>query len=532
MQTPARVFGVICLLGALLTVQAGVGKRALAQESARHTTILVPYTEYEWWLINFADNSVLCQVLIDHEGLPTLDEVAADCGQELANAWFATNPCDATKIEECRGVYLFLAATTPKEREVVVELPTPIVWVSLEGCSPSPPSNFCPSLPTLVLTGEEPLPEQRILSIQGTYDGEPFYCEGEICKLPLHVSPLLGATITFFANSSYGDTSDHYTAQVRVIETGVSPQPGATGWYVDVISSQWLGAPLASCAGIWEAFPPLGTPPTWLSTPDSFQLMASENPYYYLAGRLIAQGLVDVSECPAGGLLPNGYADGCGLEKSRPVLADWQNQFDQRIIDVGKETGVPAQLMKNLFAQESQFWPGEFRVPFEFGLGQITDQGADAVMIWNTSYFAQFCPLVLSQEACDQGYLGLSSKDQAVLRGALALQARADCPDCPTGIDLSNVHFTVSLFANTLIANCAQVARSIYTATNQMAGRLATYEDLWRLTVANYHAGPGCTSYAINQAWDLTNSLSWQDIAPQFTEPCMGVVPYVDQITK
>jgi hypothetical protein len=317
-----------------------------------------------------------------------------------------------------------------------------------------------------------------------------------------------------------------------VIDTGPSPDPGGQGWYVDVISSQWDGTPLASCAGIWEAFPPVGEPPSWLATPDHFELLASEEPYYYLAGRLIVQGLVDVSTCQGGGLLPNGYADACGLEKSRPVLAEWQNQFDQRINKVSSETGVPAQLMKNLFAQESQFWPGVFRVPFEFGLGQITERGADAVLIWNTDFYNQFCTLVLSQEACDQGYLGLSSDDQAILRGALALQASADCPDCPTGIDLSNVNFTVSLFANTLVANCAQVARSIYTATNSMAGRVATYEDLWKLTIANYHAGPGCTSYAIHSAWQDLDSLAWENVAPTFTEACKGVVPYVDQITK
>ncbi len=361
---------------------------------------------------------------------------------------------------------------------------------------------------------------------------EPFACAGDVCKIPLHISPILGSTVEFWASSSYGDESQRFTAQIRVVDTGVSPEPGGSGWFVDVISSQWQGPALASCAGIWEAFPPVGDPPIWLSSPDHFELLASENPYYYLAGRLIVQDLVDVSACPNGGMLSNGYADACGLEKARPIIEEWQNQFDQRIIEVAKETGVPAQLMKNLFAQESQFWPGVFRVPFEFGLGQITERGTEAILIWNSEYFNQFCPLVLSTEACAEGYLGLSSKDQAILRGALALQARADCPDCPTGIDLSNAHFTVSLFANTLVANCSQVARSIYTATNSMAGRVASYEDLWRLTIANYHAGPGCVSYAIHQAWTTSTRLTWPDVSVAFTETCKGVVPYVDQITR
>jgi len=532
MRLAYRVIGAICFFGILFLNQSGQGKPVLAQETGRFTTVIVPYTQYEWWLINWTDNSVLCRVLIDHEGLPTFEDVSLDCGSDLANRWFGTPPCNKENIQNCAGVYVFLFSTTPKEREVLVELPAATVWVSLEGCSPIPPTNFCSSLPSLTFTAEEPLPEHRILSIQGSYDGQAFFCEGSICTMPLRVSPILGSTIVFWANSSYGDSSEHYLAQVRVVDTGVTQQPGGQGWYVDVISSQWQGPSLASCAAIWEAFPPIGTPPTWIASPDHFELLASEKPYYYLAGRLIVQGLVDVADCPGGGLLSSGYADACGLEKSRPILEEWQNQFDQRIIDVSQETGVPAQLMKNLFAQESQFWPGVFRVPYEFGLGQITEKGADTVLIWNSDFFNQFCPLVLSEEACQGGYLSLSTRDQAVLRGALALQARADCPDCPTGIDLSNAHFTVSLFANTLTANCAQVARTIYTATNMMAGRVATYEDLWRFTIANYHAGPGCTSYAIHQAWMSPEGLTWPSVASFFTDACQGAVPYVEQITR
>ena len=46
------------------------------------------------------------------------------------------------------------------------------------------------------------------------------------------------------------------------------------------------------------------------------------------------------------------------------------------------------------------------------------------------------------------------------------------------GIDLTNTHFSVKLFANTLQANCAQVSRTIYTATNQMAGEVSTYGEV------------------------------------------------------
>lgn len=531
-----RILLAFCLVLFLSGTITRLGVPAAAQESSRVAHLIVPYIENIWWLINWDTNEVTCQVFTDHEGLPTVDDVAASCGGELAKLWWNTPPCvlkdNKSSTTDCFGLYVYLITSQVKEREVIVDLPPIRVGVNLEGCTPIPPENRCTQLPVLVLLGEEPLPNERIVSIQGAYNGQPFLCESAGCKLPLQPTPLDGIRIDFSATSTYGDTSELFTAQVRVIDTGVSGDSGESGWYVDVVSPEWRGAPLASCARIWEAFPPLGGPPAWLGSPEHPEIMASAEPYYYLAGRLIAQGLVNVSTCPGGGLLPNGYADTCGLEQSRPLVEVWQNQFDARLVEVARESGVPAQLMKNLFAQESQFWPGIFRVPYEFGLGQLTENGADSVLLWNPAFFNQFCPLVLSEETCAQGYLNLEPKFQGIVRGALALQAKADCRNCDAGVDLSSANFTVSLFANTLIANCAQVSRTVYNATTHMAGSIASYEDLWRLTVANYHAGPGCVSYAIHLAWLNTGSLAWSEVSQHFTEPCKGVVPYVEKITR
>ncbi len=506
---------------------------ALAQSLPRTTAVTVPFTEYEWWLIAWSSNEIACRVLIDHEGLPSVSEVSHSCGADYATAWWNTPNCKQNG-KPCQGFYLYFVASLQKERQITVTLPSPTMAIALEGCNPAPPDNFCPQIPALMLTAEEPLPNQQIVSIQGVFDGQPFECAGSQCSLPMYTTPVQGVGVEFWANSSYGDASEHFTAQVRILETGVSRVPDGLndGYYVDIISSQWSGPALTSCSRIWEAFPPVGQTPDWLTTPDHFEVMASGDPYYYLAGRLLSQGVVDAPACPNKGLLPNGYADACGLETARPIVEDWQNQFDQRIIQVSSDTGVPAQLMKNLFAQESQFWPGMYRVAYEFGLGQITDQGADPIFIWNPEFYGQFCPLILSSEACSHGYLMLDEKDRSILRGALALQARADCADCPAGIDISNVGFTVSLFANTLKANCAQVSRVVFNASGEMAGRVATYEDLWRFTIANYHVGPGCVSFAIHQAWQTGGTLTWDVVSTRFTEPCQGVVPYVNQITQ
>jgi len=537
MQRVRYSFRVALLFVILLGALAGVTAAALAQAPSRQTTIVVAYTEYEWWLISWTDNFVLCQILTDHEGLPTGEDVYKTCGPDLYAEWVITPPCQQLTEEPddstiCTGLYLHLISSQPKTREVVVELPTPTVWVELEGCTPIPPDNRCSQLPVLVLVGEEPLPNERIIAINGFYNGQPFYCEGSRCALPLGTTPIEGIVIEFWADSSYGDSTEHYTAHVRVIDSGVPATPGAGGFYVDVLSRQWRGEQLTSCAKTWEAFPPVGGEGDWLATPDHSVLLASDEAYYYLAGRLISQGLVDVFECPGGGLLANGYADTCGLEKARPLVEVWQNQFDATIVSVAQESGVPAQLLKNLFAQESQFWPGVFRVPWEFGLGQITDYGTDVILLWNESFFRQFCPLVLAQEVCALGYLHLYPEEQALLRGALAIEAKADCPECPSGVDLSNTTFNISLFANTLRANCEQVAQIVYNATKETAGRVSKYENLWRFTIANYHAGAGCLSYAIHTTWNSGGDLVWDQVAQNFTPPCQGVIPYVEKITQ
>jgi hypothetical protein len=155
------------------------------------------------------------------------------------------------------------------------------------------------------------------------------------------------------------------------------------------------------------------------------------------------------------------------------------------------------------------------------------------VLLWDTKFFEQFCPLVLSQDACRGGYLQLLPGDQAILRGALALQAKTDCASCPAGVDLTHTNFSVSLFASTIQANCEQVAQIIYTATDETPGTVSTFEDLWRFTVANYHAGPGCLSFAIHMDWQSGGeTITWEEVSENFTEACQGVIPYVNKITR
>jgi hypothetical protein len=503
----------------------------------RQASLVVPFTEYEWWIIRWSNNQILCRVLIDHDGLPSGAEILTDCGKTVYDLWYATPACPVSEdpsaaAQGCSGVYLFYVTNRPAEKTILVDLPPPTVWVTLADCVPSVPENLCPSIPSLLLTGEEPLPNEGITAIHAVINNRKTTCQGSSCTVPLQPTTPQGITVEFWADTSYGDSSQVFSALVRVIDTGVSPDPKVGGWYVDVISSQWRGRLLATCAQAWVAFPPLGSTPDWLITPEVPELLASEEPYQFLAGRLIAQGLVDARDCPGGGLLSNGYADTCGLEKAMPQVLEWQNQFDERIIEVALQTGVPAQLMKNLFAKESQFWPGIFKSAEHMGIGQITSKGADALLMWNQGFFEQFCPLVLHNEVCERGYFRLSSQEQAILRGALAMEADGHCPDCPEGIDLTQTHFSVDLFAQTLVANCHQVGQIVHNATNQIAGRVSTYPDLWQLTLANYHAGPGCLSFAVHSTWAQREALTWGNVSENFTPACEGVVDYVNHISR
>ena len=241
-------------------------------EIMRQATIVVSYTRYEWWLLRWSDNQPVCQVFTNHENWPTPDEVYGACGKTIYQQWISTPACSTAEgnngeSTDCIGLYLHFIDSQPAERSIIVDLPPAQVWVSLADCSQLTQDNRCSQIPSLLLTGEEPLPNEQITAIHAILNGINYNCEGSTCKVPLQATPLNGSTVEFWADSSFGDSSEHFTAQVRVIETGVTQSPAQTGWYVDVLSSQWRGKQLASCSQVWNAFPPVGGLPVWLSTP-------------------------------------------------------------------------------------------------------------------------------------------------------------------------------------------------------------------------------------------------------------------------
>ena len=501
----------------------------------RFSVTVVDYTQYTWWLVHFGETDVECVITTDHEGLPTPGDIYVDCGQDWYEKWLKQKPCNETDVALCKGLYLFLEKSEPAQKEVSTKLPPPTVEVTLENCDPVYTSftSICESEPILVLTGIEPLPGYQIISIEGLYEGQPFACEA-ICRLQIPVTDEDGYTIQFWANSSYGDTSEMFSAVVRVATTDAG-DPDRLFWYVDVLSSQWRGVPVASCVQAWGALPPIGGPPEWISTPPQSESLGTDIPYNYLAAQLIRAGAVDVSSCPDGGLLPDGGASTCGMEVARPAVTAWQNQFDSIILSVAKDTGVPAHLLKNLFATESQFWPGR-SLKNDIGLGQLTERGADTTLLWNPPFYYQFCPLVMDATECSKGYLHLSDEQQEYLRLALIQSVDGTCETCPLGINLDKANYSIGVFAHTMLANCEQAGQLVENVTGGTAGSAASYEDLWKFTLVNYNAGPGCLGNALDATRGETSegaqALTWENVSAHLEPACQTAIPYVNDISR
>jgi hypothetical protein len=501
----------------------------------RFTSIIVPYTKYTWWLLRWADNSILCTLEIDHEGTPTANEVYFFCGGDLSSEWTTQPPCPpdifADDPSACPGYYIFLAESVPDEREVAVTLPPPVVWLTLDHCPPEAATNYCDNPPTLVLTGDEPLSGEGIIRIEGELDGDPFSCESDLCRLPLPDTDEDGIPLTFWAYSSYGDSSRVFEALVRVALDETTRQQDA--WYVDVLSSQWRGEPAASCAESWQAFPPVGGAPQWLSTPADVGSLQTDFPYAYLAGQLIRQGMVYAGDCENGGMLPNGSANTCGVKAAQEAIIAWQNRFDEPIMRAADESQISAYLLKSLFARESQFWPGIFNAGEDVGLGQLTPNGADTAFLWNPVFFEQFCPFVLSSESCEKGYLHLDESEQMLIRNALVVNVNADCPECTLGLDLTQADLSVSVFAHTLAASCEQAGRVVELNTGVTpAGASSAYVDLWKFALVDYNAGPGCLGLAVNQTSQNGEPIDWEHVSANLTPVCAGTKSYVEDIAQ
>ena len=128
------------------------------------------------------------------------------------------------------------------------------------------------------------------------------------------------------------------------------------------------------------------------------------------------------------------------------------------------------------YQPESQFWPGIYEKVNEAGLGHLSEVGADAVLLWNPSFYSQFCPLILTEETCQRGFGNLDKDQQEMLRGALVQKVNAACPDCPVGIDMTQANFSISIFARSCWLIGDRSARLSITTPANSQGQVIKYE--------------------------------------------------------
>jgi len=260
----------------------------------------------------------------------------------------------------------------------------------------------------------------------------------------------------------------------------------------------------------------------WVYVPETADQLHTEENYFFLAGQLITNKVVDASICPSGGLAANKYANACGMATARPKVIIIQNMLNEPILQAWKATGVPPVLLKQLIRTESQFWPSQYNIT-HFGFGHITDMGMRNALDWNPSLYKKYCPD--------------SAGGNCVTKEGIAYQILTSlatvCPQCENGIDPEAAYRSVDILAQVLLGYCYQTEQLVYNATGWNPILAVDYATIWKLTLMNYNSGPGCTYTAIANAFkDTEGPIRWPDIVANTKgDQCLRGMYYAKTIT-
>jgi predicted CXXCH cytochrome family protein len=273
--------------------------------------------------------------------------------------------------------------------------------------------------------------------------------------------------------------------------------------------------------------------PAWLAGPVNQYQLYSKYELATLAGHLVMVGEVDASSCSGGAFLQGGAANTCALELTRPAVLKWQNRFNKTILAASQETGVPPIVLKNIFVWESQFWPNTIFVnTYEYGLGHITEAGADSALRWNKTYYDKICRESFSEDTCQVRYADQPGSIRAALMGVVVQKVNVDCSTCAYGLDLPKTANSILVFANTLLSNANLVNQTITSLTGKPARDSVSYQDLWKFSLTSYNAGPGCFMTAFLRTLHNYKKLDWENFSSQLDPACRGAIKYVNFISN
>lgn len=434
------------------------------------------------------------------------------------------NPTNPPPIREVPSAETVAAAVEQKPVATETMVPAPTLTASIQVTSLPPLSD----LYTFIQAPEGPLTQPYVtliafqsiadipMEIRGSVNSNEFICRGSPCAVPVPTSSI----IVFRAVSSAGLTSEEISATVRV-------ELSSDGYYVYVDTVSQFASFSDACLRFWR-FQDY-TDPEWAEFVQFPYLLNTDKTLHHLVTRLIVHGAVDVAGCPAGGLsLGLNWPTGCGLERARNAMIEWQNQYDEYIWLASKDVGVPPKILKTLIEVESQFWPGNERFYLdEVGLGQLNQLGVDVLLRRNPTVYQQVCSTVL--EDCAMPYSLMSAQNQAMIRGAFVNAQSALCPTCQYGLDLNTARQSIPFIAQVLHANCETV--KIIADANRPAGYIDDledpYSDFWKFTLLSYHSGISCFEKAV-KATPKGIPLDWENLSGNLD--CEGGESYVDGV--
>ncbi|HCU57200.1 MAG TPA: hypothetical protein DF984_03070 [Anaerolineaceae bacterium] len=260
----------------------------------------------------------------------------------------------------------------------------------------------------------------------------------------------------------------------------------------------------------------------WVYVPESADQLYTEEKYYFLAGQLISHHIVDASDCPSGGLMLNGYANACGMEKAFQTVIVVQNMLNEPILQAWEDVGVPPVLLKQLIANESQFWPSQYSL-FHYGFGHITNIGIRNAVQWNPNLYSKVCP-----ESEDGSCVTNISAAYQILASLINT-----CDTCEFGIDPYMANRSVDILAESLLGYCYQTERLIVNATGWHSSIATDYATIWKLTLMDYNAGSQCVYDTLVSTFEATQGpMNWSDISAHVSgDLCVRGVYYANQIT-
>jgi len=479
------------------------GERISIVESAVEAT--------HWQLVKWKNNETVCNIFVQDHRLPNNLEIINYCGIDVLQTWINTPVCPQALAgygSQCTGLFQRNLGNTTISVKKVKKLPTMSFAVSAPDCQPG---NWCTWLPKLRINANEPVDGHKITQLHLALNGREKIYSGANSELFLPLTGENGNWIEYWADSSFGDQSKHFRMKYRNFQ----PDPKAEKYRFDLLSQDWSKeAPSASL--IWNIFPPVTSElPLALEQPRSVSGLTTLRHYNYLAGHLIQSGQVNAGGCNGEGLLTGGVANSCGMSAAYKENVEWQNKYDSAILAAAKKYNIPARVIKGIIAQETQFWPIS-NSPYELGLGKITENGVDMLLMWNSQYYLATCTTVYSEVACAVGYSSLAAYQQSVLRSTVLKKVQGN--------------EQIDILAAILLASATQTNQMLLNTIQIEPENSVSYEDMWRITIGNYNVGSGCVSVGMRSFPSKGAMVTWDKLIEQMVGNCQNAKDYVEKV--